>query len=219
MPEKKAPRKQDAPNESTALKVADWLTSTAIAGFGPLSSADNLANEYLIDQSYPDNDSRVDSLINWETSKNFSTGFITGLGGFITIPVAVPASLGASWLIQARMAAAIAKIYGHDPSEDRVKTAILLVIIGQDLKEVCKEAGVKVTTKISYKLIEKIPGKVLTEINKKVGFKLLTKAGEKGVINLTKMVPVVGGVVSGTFDAVTCRVCGKTAKHFFQPSR
>ena len=197
------------------MKVANWLTSNAIAGFGPLSSAENLAQEYIIDQSYPDNDSRVDSMINWETAKNFSTGFLTGLGGLLTLPVAIPASLGASWLVQARLAAAIAIIYGHDPSEDRVKTAILLAIIGQDIKEVCKQVGIKITTKLSHKMIEKIPGKILIEINKKVGFRLIAKAGEKSVINLTKAVPFVGGVVGGTFDAVTCRACGKTAKKCF----
>ena len=63
--------------ESKALQVANWLTEKAVGGVGPLSSAEDLALEYLNDSNYEDNDKRVDSLINWETSKNFSTGFIT----------------------------------------------------------------------------------------------------------------------------------------------
>lgn len=135
--------------ESKALQVANWLTEKAVGGVGPLSSAEELALEYLNDSSYESNDKRVESLIKWETSKNFSTGFITGLGGFATLPVTIPASLGASWILQARMAAAIARIYGHDLSEDRVKTLILCVIIGQDIKEVCKQAGIKIGTKLT----------------------------------------------------------------------
>ncbi len=202
--------------ESKALQVANWLTEKAVGGVGPLSSAEDLALEYLNDSNYEDNDKRVDSLINWETSKNFSTGFVTGLGGFATLPVAIPASLGASWVLQARMAAAIAKIYGHDLNEERVKTLILCVIIGQDIKEVCKQAGIKIGTKLTYVAIRKLPGEVLKRINQAVGFRLLTKAGEKGIINLTKLVPVVGGVVGGTFDAVTCRITAKAAREAFR---
>jgi hypothetical protein len=63
--------------------------------------------------------------------------------------------------------------------------------------------------------IEKVPGKVLIEINKRVGFRLLTTAGEKGAINLMRGVPLVGGVVGGTFDAVACRVVGGNARALF----
>lgn len=202
--------------ESKALQVANWLTEKAVGGVGPLSSAEELALEYLNDSSYESNDKRVESLIKWETSKNFSTGFITGLGGFATLPVTIPAALGASWILQARMAAAIARIYGHDLSEDRVKTLILCVIIGQDIKEVCKQAGIKIGTKLTYVAIRKLPGEALKRINQAVGFRLLTKAGEKGIINLTKLVPVVGGVVGGTFDAVTCRITAKAAREAFR---
>lgn len=202
--------------ESKALQVANWLTEKAVGGGGPLSSAEDLALEYLNDSNYEDNDKRVDSLINWETSKNFSSGFITGLGGFATLPVAIPASLGASWVLQARMAAAIARIYGHDLNEERVKTLILCVIIGQDIKEVCKQAGIKIGTKLTYVAIRKLPSEVLKRINQAVGFRLITKAGEKGIINLTKLVPVVGGVVGGTFDAVTCRITAKAAREAFR---
>jgi len=55
----------------------------------------------------------------------------------------------------------------------------------------------------------------LIEINKKIGFRLITKAGEKGVVNLMKMVPLVGGIVGGTFDGLLVNVCGKTAKKVF----
>lgn len=202
--------------ESKVLQVANWLTENAVGGFGPLSGADDLALEYLNDSSYENNDKRVESLINWETSKNFSTGFITGLGGFVTLPVTIPASLGASWILQMRMAAAIARIYGHDLKEDRVRTLLLCIIIGQDIKEVCKQVGIKVAQNLTYVAIRKLPVEMLKRINRAVATQLVTKAGAKGLINLTKLVPVVGGVVGGTFDAVTCRITAKAAQRAFR---
>jgi hypothetical protein len=93
-----------------ALTLVKWLSDHAIDGVRPLSSAQDLATEYLRDQSYPSHRERVDALINWETSKNFTSGFVTGLGGLLTLPFALPAGFAASWVIQARMAAAIARI-------------------------------------------------------------------------------------------------------------
>lgn len=199
-----------------AVKIVKWIIDKAVNGLPPLSSADDLAQEYLIDDGYPDNEARVDALINWETAKNFTSGFITGLGGLITLPVSVPSALGASWVIQARMSGAIAVIYGHSLREDRVRTLVLLSLLGDAGKEVLKRAGIKVGQKVTQNVIKRIPGKVLIEINKKVGFRLLTKAGEKGVVNLTKAVPLAGGIVGGTFDAVTCRSVGYAAQHIFK---
>ena len=83
---------------SVAVELARWVVDRGLAGGGPLSSAEELAAEYLRDQGFRDDHARVDSLIRWEQSKTFTTGFITGIGGLVTLPVAVPAALGASWL-------------------------------------------------------------------------------------------------------------------------
>jgi hypothetical protein len=202
-------------DESKALQLVKWLTEKAINGIPPLSSAENLAQEYLIDQGYPDDEERIESLINWETTKNFTTGFITGLGGVITLPVSLPAAFGASWVIQARMAAAIARIAGFDIHSDRVKTFIVACLVGDAMKDIAKTAGIEIGKGLSKTLINKVPGKVLIEINKKVGFRLLTKSGTKGAVNWMKGVPFIGGFVGGVFDASACRIVGKNGKRLF----
>ena len=200
-----------------ALDLVNAILDAGINGLGPLKSASELADEYLSDSSYPDNDARINALINWETSKNFTSGFLTGLGGLLTLPVAVPAGLGASWVMQARMVGAIAKIQGHDTKEERVRTLALLAIVGDAGKEVVKQAGVQVGNKLGMKALKAVPGRLLIKINKLVGFRLLTKAGTKGVINLIKVVPVAGGLVGGTVDAFVCRKVGALAREMFAP--
>jgi uncharacterized protein (DUF697 family) len=193
-------------------------TRQRVAGVPPLSSSEDLAAEYLIDRGFENNDERVDSLVNWETAKNFTTGFIAGLGGVITLPISIPSAIGASWLIQARMAGAIARIYGHRLTDDRVRTMVLLSLAGDSAKDVVKEAGIRLTQRLTERAIEQIPGRALVEINKRVGFRLLTKAGETGIVNIAKFVPAVGGLVGGAFDGVVCRMVGRTAKHLFKRS-
>lgn len=203
---------------SRASQVLEWLQARAFEGVGPLSSPADLAEEYRIDQSYSDDDVRVRALIKWETAKNFTSGSLTGLGGLITLPIAVPADVGASWLILARMVAAIAAIYGHDLRDDRVRTMVLLAIVGSGVNEVMKRAGIQVGRKLTEGAINQIAGKALIEINRRVGFRLVTKAGERGAVNLMKAVPLVGGVVGGAFNAVTCRQVGRVAMKLFRPT-
>lgn len=206
------------PPDDYAVQLVKWLTEKSIGGVPPLSSAECLAQEYLIDQSYPDDEERIDGLINWETTKNFTSGFVTGLGGLITLPIAIPTAFGASWIIQARMVAAIAKIRGYDIHSHKVQTFVMVTLVGDAMKDILKNAGIQIGQRLTRSLLNQIPGKLLIEINKQVGFRLITKAGSTGAINLMKGIPLVGGVVGGTVDAYACRYVGKKAKDLFYPN-
>jgi uncharacterized protein (DUF697 family) len=208
---------EHGPSDPSANKLVHYLLDKGLGGFPPLSSAANLADEYLIDRDFDSNDQRVAALIKWEMTKNFTTGFITGLGGIVTLPVGVPSALGASWLIQARMAGAIARIYGHDLAEDRVRTMILLSLAGDVAREAMADLGLNLGGKLPQSALKQVPGRALVEINKRIGAQLLAKAGARGVAQFPKVVPVLGGVVGGAFDAVVCRMVGRTAKSLFRP--
>ena len=202
-------------NESFVNNTVEYVVTPAINGCWAFDSAKKLAETFLNDSSFNTKDEMVNSLINWESGKNSMVGFITSCGGAITIPVGIAGDLFASWVYQARMSAAIAYIYDYDIFDERVKTMILLSILGDAGKEVLKDIGKEVCKKSATNLIKHISGKTIIEINKKVGYRLLTKAGEKGVINLTKWVPVLGGLVGGVFDCVSCQAVGTTAKALF----
>lgn len=198
-----------------AVQLIRWINEKAIDGMPPLSSAEALALEYLIDLSYPDDEERIESMINWEATKNFTTGFLTGFGGILTMPVSLPARLGASWIVQARMSAAIAKISGFDLQSDEVRILVAGCLVGYGIEDIVADTGLETGKGLSQSLINKIPGQVLVEINKKVGLLLLAKAGEKTAFKLAKGVPLMGGVIGGAFDARTCRRVGKNAKNLF----
>ncbi|HEX9208707.1 MAG TPA: EcsC family protein [Steroidobacteraceae bacterium] len=207
----------DEPAEVSANRLATFLLEKGLGGSGPLSSAESLAAEYLGDSKFRDDDARVAALIKWETGKNFTSGFITGLGGVVTFPVSIPAALGASWLIQARLAGAIAKIYGHDLAAERVRTKILLSLAGDVAREAMKDLGLKVDNKLTQHAVDQIPGRALVEINKRIGARLLAKVGQRVVLRFPRAVPVLGGVVGGALDAAVCRMVGRTAKSLFRP--
>lgn len=205
--------------ENNSLSLITQILAKAIGGNDTLgiSSADALALSYLNNKDYKSNDERVDSMINWETTKNFTSGFITGLGGLITLPVTLPSSLVATWVIQARLSGAIAKIYGYDLNDDKVKLMIILSILGDSGKEVLKEFGINAGKQITMQVIKNLAPKIIKEINKQVGYKLITRAGQKSILNtLGRAIPLVGGAIGGTIDAISCQTIGSIAKGTFR---
>ncbi len=199
--------------ESKIMQVLDWSYDKAVNGLPGMETADELAEKYL--SKSKSIDEAIDKFINWQLAKCATSGFLTGLGGIITLPVAVPANISSVIYIQTRMIASIAKMRGYDLKDDQVKTMVYVSLTGQAAADILKQSGIKIGTKMSTVLIKRMPIEIIKQINKRVGFRLVTKFGEKGVINLGKCVPVVGGIIGGTVDAVGTRTIGKTAKKVF----
>ena len=114
-----------------------------------------------------------------------------------------------------RMVAAIAKIGGYDVRSDQVQTLVYMCLTGTAISDVVKQAGIKIGEKTLAAALKKLPGNTLVKINQRVGFRLLTKFGEKGVINLGKLVPVAGGVIGGAMDATSTAIIAKNAINLF----
>ncbi|VEG12774.1 EcsC family protein [Moraxella cuniculi] len=200
-------------SSETMYEVMEWAYKKANNGIG-FGSAEEMANDYLSESGSLED--RINSLIRWQNAKAGSTGFATGLGGLITLPATLPANIASTLYIQIRMISAIAHMAGYDIQHDKVKTMVYMCLLGNGAGEVLKDFGVTAGTKFAEQFItKKITGEMLTKINKAIGFRLVTKAGSTGLINLTKLVPVLGGVVSGTFDAVTTNIVGNTARNIF----
>ena len=112
--------------------------------------------------------------------------------------------------------ATIATIYGHDVEDDRVRTWVLLTVMGSSMTDVLKEAGVVVGGKVAMNVLKQVPGKTLIAINKAVGFRLITRAGKTGVVNVIKCIPFVGVVVGGSVSAMGANTIGNLAKKNFK---
>ena len=200
-------------NEGNIQKFLDWTYDKALNGIPGSDTVYELANSYQ--SKHSTNDKAIDSLIRWQQSKAGVNGFAAGLGGIVVMPITIPTNLASVMYMQMRMIAAIAHIRGYDLKDDQVQTFVYACLTGQSASDVVKQSGIIIASKIGEAQIKRIPGEAIKQINQKVGFRLLTKFGEKGAVNLGKMVPFLGGVVGATFDASTTYVIGKAAKKTF----
>lgn len=105
--------------ESNAGKILDTIYSKALDGIPQVSqSVDDLVNDYL--KKYTSTENAARALVKNQILKCGTSGFITGLGGLITLPVAIPANISSVLYVQMRMIAALAKMGGYDIRSDQV---------------------------------------------------------------------------------------------------
>lgn len=185
----------------------------AIEGIPGSKSSEELATEYL--NKYHNPEIAIKKMVEQQIIKCTTSGFITSLGGLITFPVAIPANLASVLYIQLRMITAIAIIGGNAVLDDEVQTLSYICLVGTSVSDIFKKTGVQFVNKLTKNMIMKIPSTVFIKINQKMAFRLITKAGEKGVINLAKMVPIAGGIVGGSIDFIGTKIIAKKAYKTF----
>ena len=203
----------DLITQEKIIEALQWTYDKAVNGVMGTDSAEDMAAEYSMQDGTLVE--KVDSLIRWQNTKAGAAGFVTGLGGFATMPVTIPANLASVLYVQIRMIAAIAKMGGHDLKSDKIRTLVLACLAGDGTMEILRDVGIQVGKKAAQIAINKISGAVIAKINQAVGFRLVTKAGSTGVVNLTKMVPFLGGVIGAAFDATVTNMIGNAARDIF----
>ena len=198
------------------MNLLDTCYQKALDGVEKVSpSIESMASGYL--DKNPEPSKAAKAMIKTQIVKCTTSGFISGLGGAIAMPVAIPANIGSVIYVQMRMIACTAYMAGYDLESDEVQTLVYACLAGVAVSELVKKTTIKVGEKVATGMIKKIPGAVLTKINQKVGFRLVTKFGQKGAVNLGKMVPGVGAVIGGGLDFAGTKIIGDRAyKWFFE---
>ena len=201
--------------EGKIEKVLEWTYKQALSSHGPIDGAIELAESYQGQHGSPRKD--ADALIRWQNTKAATSGFLAGIPGILAMPATLPLNLTSVLFIQIRMIAAIAHLGGYDLNNDRVKTLCFSCLCGNAAKNILKDVGIEIGKKMAVSALKRLPGKIFIQINKAVGFRLLTKFGEKGVINVGRAIPFLGGPIGGGFDLIWTNAIGNQARDVFLP--
>ena len=202
--------KKPVMTEEDIMKLLDSCYEKCLNGIPKVSpSVEKLANDYL--KKHRTTEEACIAMLKNQIAKCATSGVVTGIGGFITMPVAIPANVGSVIYVQMRMIACVAYMADYELDSDQTQTFIYACLAGVAVNGLLKQAGIKIGVKFTNGLIKKIPGKVLTKINQKVGFRFITKFGTKGIVNLGKLLPGVGAIVGGGLDLVETKIIAERA--------
>ncbi len=206
--------KKQAVTQEDIMKLLDSCYEKCLNGIPRISpSVAEMANDYL--KKHETVDEACKAMLRNQIAKCTTSGIVTGFGGFITMPVSIPANVGSVIYVQMRMIACIAYMADYELDSDQTQTFVYACLAGVAVNGLLKQAGIKFGVKFANGLIKKIPGKVLTKINQKVGFRFITKFGTKGIVNLGKLLPSVGAVVGGGLDLVETKIIADRAYKWF----
>ena len=153
--------------QEMAAQALDAVYRAVIQGIPKVSKpVDEFAKDYI--DRHRTRRGAAKDLVRWQVAKCGTSGFVTGLGGFITMPVAIPANLSSVLYVQLRMVAAIAYMGGYDVNSDQVQTLCYIALAGDAVADVAKQVGKNVGEKMLVNAIKKLPGEALVKINQRV---------------------------------------------------
>lgn len=203
--------------ERFAEGVLQRVLGLGIDGVGPFRSAASVATRAL--DRHASEAQAIDDVIESHSRLASANGFVTGLGGLVTMVVALPINVVGFAMISARMAAAIAAIRGLDVADPATRTAVLLTLTGNNASELLAKAGVAVPGgRIATSALKRLPSSTLAFINKGIAFRVLTRTLGRGVARFGRLVPLLGGVVGALIDRTLLRSIAKTARSQLKPS-
>lgn len=200
----------------SATKMIERLMDAGIDGRGRFDSARKVADDAIAE--HPETERAIDAIVRSHLLRAAAVGFVTSLGGFLTLPIALSANVLGFYLVATRMVAGIATTHGHDIRQPEVRSAILLALVGADSDDLLKKAGLGGTGPLANLAAQRLPGPALMALNKGVGFRLLNGVGRRSLTRFGKVVPLAGGVVGAGLDAFLLKRIADYARGEFPPT-
>jgi hypothetical protein len=208
--------REEPPDDGAVTRMVQVLLDIGLDGKGPVRSARRSAEDAR--HATATVEGAIAKVARSHVAKGGIGGFLTGIGGFVTMPVALPLNVAEFYIGATRMVGAIATLRGYDVDRPQVRTAVLLTLVGSHADEVLAKAGM--TTgggRIATLATRRLPPAGLLMVNKAIGFRLLRGVGEKAFARLGRGVPLVGGVVGGGIDVWMMKKIADHAMQQFPP--
>lgn len=180
-------------------KVMDMLLDIGLDGRGPIKSAAQVASAAKKEKG--SREEAIHAVARGTMYRGAFGGFVTGIGGFVTMPIALPANVLEFYVQATRMVGAIASLRGYDIQDPRIRTAVLLTLVGSKSEDVLKKAGMATGGgRVTSLALRNMPPAALMVVNKAVGFNLMRGVGTKVLGRLGRGVPVAGGFFGAGVD-------------------
>lgn len=183
-----------------AAGILRQVLEIAIDGYQRFPGAEKVAEKQL-EKNGNDVQLAIDAVVDQHIRLAGVQGFVTSIGGLITLPVALPANLTGIAVVQARMVASIAHLRGYDLDDPRVRTAVITCLLGEDgvtdrlKKSSLPTSPLAIATAPVFdpELDRLVAGEVVGELIARI-------SGKRMGLMVTRRVPLLGGAVGAGVD-------------------
>jgi hypothetical protein len=193
------------------------LVDAAIDGVYTLPSAKVSAARAL--QRKVDADEAVEWLIGTHVAMASAQGFATNVGGVVTSIIATPANITGVVVIQVRLVACIAHLRGYDIDDRRVRTAMLMCLLGDEDLTRQIASGRLPTSPMAVATAPVSDGDLDVKVAERIVADVMANVGGKRLSSFVlRKVPLIGGGIGAVSDGYGTHVIGQCAKNQL-PSR
>jgi hypothetical protein len=192
-------RLDDSPMDGAVTPMIERLMDVGIDGRGPFKSAQRVTDFALAE--HHEVEPAIDAMVRSHLRLAAANGFVTSLGGFVALPIALPANVLGFYLVATRMVASIASSRGHDIGQTEVRSAVLLALVGADADDLLTKASDAGSGHLVGLAAQRLPGPALMAVRKGVMFRLLLRISRKSRPRLGKAGLLAGGLVGAGLDA------------------
>lgn len=186
--------------------IMNWLYDQVISGMTGIESAETLAERYL-DDAKGNAYTAAQDMIHWESIKAGSSGFLSGVGGIVALPVMLPLNITSVLFLQTRLVAAIACLGKHNLADERIRALAGLCLCGNAAKLLLQELTIQTVERWTANVTQQIVEKTLVMMAARTGM------GVSG--QFIRFLPLIGGIVSGAVDVASTRTIGHIASTTF----
>ncbi len=183
-----------------AAGVLRQILEIAIDGYQRFPGAEQVAESKLA-KTGGDAQLAIDAVVDQHIRLAGVQGFVTSIGGLVTLPVSMPANLTGIAIVQARMVAGIAHLRGYDLDDPRVRTAVITCLLGEDgvtdrlKKSSLPTSPLAIATAPVFdpELDRQVAGEVVAELIARI-------SGKRMALTVTRRIPLLGGAVGAGVD-------------------
>jgi hypothetical protein len=186
----------------------------AINGAGSFLGARAVAAKRLAESA--DREAAIGALVTQHIALASAQGFVTSVGGLVTLPVGLPANIAGLAVLHTRMIAAIAHLRGYDVEDRRVRAALTLTLLGEAEVLRLLRAGRLPATPLVVATAPVFDPVLEREISERVMGSLAGRLGGKHVaVIVVRRIPLVGGGVGAVVDGMlTSGLAGYARREF-----
>lgn len=196
--------------------VLDRLYPRALDGLPGLGTPQEFASRFDSAEDSPRE--KGEKLVRAHIALSSATGFASGLGGWLTLPITLPANIAGVALLQVHMAASVAALAGKDPADDLTRSRVLECMIGASPNPEegpVRDAEQETIDRIGLKLAEKGLRTAISLAGEAASWGARTAAKSLAKRRLLRGVPLVGGFIGALSDGFTTRQVARNALDMF----
>jgi len=190
------------------------IVEFAIQGGASFPGAQSFAVRKLAERG--EREAAIDAIIAAHVRLASVQGFVTSLGGLLTLPIGLPANIAGLTVLGVRMMAGVAHLRGYDVDDPRVRSALTLALLGEDEVRRAVGSGKFPTSPLAVATAPVYDADLERAISERVTGALAGRLGTKhAAVVIVRRIPLLGGGVGAAVDGWLAYGLGGYAKREF----